>query len=240
MTQPHITAYHFGNTPPALRLVPARATRTWMDRPGFEFSKRCLPMLLASQHGWCMLNNRAVRLTWNGSPHVEGLLVEALEEGSGPVACKSWFGFGLATIDIPYLIRTSQGYNTLVRGPANIPKDGIAPLEALVETDWACASFAISWQMTRPGSITFAVDEPLALLVPVRRGELESFVPKMRALASAPQLAQDHAAWRADLTHALDTRSPEFRRDYVHGTSPGGRSAPAGQHQTRLHLKSFS
>jgi hypothetical protein len=35
----------------------------------------------------------------------------------------SHFGSGILTWNVPYLFRTPPGYNLLVRGPANWPKD---------------------------------------------------------------------------------------------------------------------
>ena len=60
------------------------------------------------------------------------------------------FGYGIVTWYLPYLFRTSPGYNLWVRGPVNSPKDGIVPLEGLVETDWAEATFTVNWKITRP------------------------------------------------------------------------------------------
>lgn len=52
----------------------------------------------------------------------------------------SHFGAGVVTFTVPYLFRTPPSYNLHVRGPTNMPKDGIYPLEGIVETDWSQAS----------------------------------------------------------------------------------------------------
>jgi hypothetical protein len=41
----------------------------------------------------------------------------------------------------------------------NSPKDGIAPLTGVIETDWLPYPFTMNWQMTRPGSVRFDKDE---------------------------------------------------------------------------------
>ena len=66
------------------------------------------------------------------------------------------------------------------RGPANDPKDAIAPLEGLVETDWAVATAAMSWRFTRPNTwIDFAQDEPICMGVPQRIDPLEETHPRI-------------------------------------------------------------
>ncbi len=71
------------------------------------------------------------------------------EHGQYPAT--SMFGHGILTFHIPFLVRTHPGYNLLVRGPANMPRDGVSPLEGIVETDWAVATFTMSWQLTLSG-----------------------------------------------------------------------------------------
>ena len=56
---------------------------------------------------------------------------------AGQLLPASHFGDGILTWHLPILFRTPPGYNLLVRGPANYPKDAVSPLEGIVETDWA-------------------------------------------------------------------------------------------------------
>ena len=91
----------------------------------------------------------------------------------------SHFGDGILTWHLPMLFRTPAGYNLLVRGPANYPRDGVCALEGIVETDWASASFSMSWKLTRKlMPVRFEVDEPICMIVPQRRAELEEFAPE--------------------------------------------------------------
>jgi hypothetical protein len=70
-----------------------------------------------------------------------------------------------------------------------MPKDGIAALEGLLETDWTVATFAMNWKFTRPGhAMRFEAGEPIAMIVAMRRGELEKFRPMVREAASAPAM----------------------------------------------------
>jgi hypothetical protein len=162
----------------------------------------------------------------------------------------SQFGYGILTWSFPFIFRTSPGFNLLVRGPANLPKDGIAALEGVVETDWAVASFTMNWKFTRPCSVEFAAGEPVCMIVPQRRGELESVHAEVRGIESNPELAAQHVAWDRERElmmllkrAAVKLAGPDhpdaraWQGDYFRGTSPGGASAT--EHQTRLTLRPF-
>jgi hypothetical protein len=90
---------------------------------------------------------------------------------------------------LPMLFRTPAGYNLLVRGPAKYPKDAVRPLEGIVETDWASASFSMSWKFTRKlMPVRFELDEPICMIVPQRRAELEEFAPELRRIENDEDL----------------------------------------------------
>jgi hypothetical protein len=144
-----------------------------MNATDEHFANRCLPMLIANQAGWFVLNPRALRVTWTGGNSRDSLRIESVGGGLPPPAV-SHFGHGILTWNLPYLFRTPPGYSLLVRGPANWPKDGIYPLEGIV-AGWSEATFTMNWKVTRPDhSITFEEDEPICMVVPFRVGELEA------------------------------------------------------------------
>jgi hypothetical protein len=219
---------------------PAPAGRDWMSGTRDGFARRCLPMLIANQAGWEVLNPADVTLEWDGSDDLDGLQVR----GDAPV--RSHFGHGIATWTLPYLLRTPPGFNLLVRGPANRPKDGVAALEGIVETDWSTATFTINWILTRPGTVHFAADEAIALLVPCRRGELETFDASIEPFDHTNPVLADYQEWRQGresfLTGlaggATSGRREQWQGDYFRGTL-GAPSPGAGRHQTRLHLRPF-
>jgi hypothetical protein len=97
------------------------------------------------------------------------------------------------TWHLPLLFRTPPGYNLLVRGPANYPKDAVYPLEGIVETDWASSTFSMNWKFTRNHMpVRFEVDEPICLIVPQRRAELEEFAPELRHIESDEDLRRKY------------------------------------------------
>jgi hypothetical protein len=225
-------------------LVPAPSDRAWMDATGNRFAYRCLPLVIANQAGWFVLNRHPVRATWTGGKEADAVRLESVRGASPPVS--SHFGSGIVTWSIPVLFRTPPGWNLRARGPANMPKDGACALEGIIETDWSVATFTMNWQLTRPGlPVVFRADEPICMVVPERRGDLEAFEPAIRPIGSDPELGARHAEWargRAEFLKGIQVPGSEasrrgWERDYMVGRMPDG-SRP-GQHQTKLRLRPF-
>lgn len=160
----------------------------------------------------------------------------------------SHFGHGILTWHLPMLFRTPPGYNLLVRGPANHPKDAIAALEGIVETDSSTSGFSINWKFTREFMpVRFDVDEPICMIVPQRRGELEEFAPELMPIESNDELHRKHefflgtrGALGREPQEAEDAGNERASRqgDYTRGRHSDGK-AGAKDHQTRRHLRSF-
>jgi hypothetical protein len=118
----------------------------------------------------------------------------------------------------------------------------------VVETDWASASFSMSWKFTRKlMPVRFEVDEPICMIVPQRRAELEEFAPEIRRIESDEDLQRKHelflrergAADRYDTAARVAAgQQPEWHGDYTRGRHRDG-EAGAPDHQTRRHLRSF-
>jgi len=242
--QPNLIAYVVS---PALRmrLVPAPASRAWMEATDVRFAHRCLPLLIANQSGWYLLSEHKLRVIWNGGKTLDSLRIEHLE-GERPYSAASHFGHGILTFSLPYLFRTSPGYNLLIRGPANHPKDAISALEGVVETDWCPATFTVNWKLTRPNCpVVFERGEPIAMLVPQRRGEMESFRPLIRKQESDPQTLDSYRTWLNSRSQFLkDLQKPDsaavrakWQKNYFIGKMD--KASGVDEHQTKLHLQSF-
>jgi hypothetical protein len=239
-----IIAYHIPFQP-KLPLVPAPTRREWMEHTPEHFAMRCLPMLLANQAGWWLLNDHPLQVTWDGSNDPDGLRLEWLGDERGMAI--SNFGFGILTWNTPYLFRTPPGTNLHVRGPANHPRDGMFALEGVVETDWTMATFTINWKVTRANkALLFERGDPICQLVPVRRGELETYTPRQRSLEDAPELKAGYEAWRdsrwAFQHQELDSACIDagWQKHYFRGQEVDGHVAPRGAHQLKLVLRGFS
>src|SRR5688572_12137527 len=201
---PILTAFRIHKYP-SLPIVPATAQRRWMDRTNQRFAYRCLPLLIANQHGWFVLNVHKIRCVWDGGPSENALRVTCIE-GPPEVPCPatSHFGHGILTSNLNYLCRTSPGYNLWCRGPSNMFKPGIAPLEGIIETDWTVATFTMNWKMLAVNmEIEFLPGEPICMLLPVRRREVETFSPMVRELESEPDVKAAYEQWSASRTQFI-------------------------------------
>jgi Family of unknown function (DUF6065) len=241
---PALTAYRVAADPP-IRLVPAERNREWIDATSQRFANRCLPLLIANQSGWWLLNSHPFTVRWDGSRRPEGLTVRYPAGAAEPYPALSHFGHGVLTFTLPFLFRTPPGWNLLARGPANLPKDGAAALEGMVETDWSTAAFTMNWQITRSGfDIEFAEGEPICMLVPQRRGELEQVQAEIKPVHEMPDADKYHA-WRTSRAEFLrDLPDPTsaaakagWQRDYMLGRDVDG--VYVEEHQRRLRLREF-
>jgi hypothetical protein len=225
-------------------LVPASFKRDWMDETHAGFAYHCLPMTLANQSGWFVLAPHPAVVEWNGGNSPADLKV-TIEGKPESVHAMSAVGNGILSWTINYVFRTPPGWNILCRGPANWIKDGIQSLEGLVETDWSHASFSANWKMTRPGRIEFAEGEPVAMLVPMKRGDLEAFSVRKAELASNPDLLDGYREWvssRGAFLAAQRNGDPEalkkkFQKHYFSGQTLQG--VHFGEHQKKRRLREF-
>jgi hypothetical protein len=174
----------------------ARRERRWMEDADRKFPYRCLPLVVANQYGWEILSTHHFRAVWDGTSTAEGLSVENLS-GDGLLHASSHFGEGVLTFQIPFIFQTPDGWNLMVRGPTNNPKDGIVPLDGIVETDWTQATFTMNWRFTRAGTVEFTLGEPICLFFPIERGTLEKFRGELRALESNPEFEKKYWEWSA-------------------------------------------
>jgi hypothetical protein len=125
----------------------------------------------------------------------------------------------------------------------------MAPLEGLVETDWATSTFTMNWKLTRPGSVRFEAGEVFCMLVPQRRHELESFEPVIAELAENPEANEGYQSWanlrdQLGILHWLSRfgtveglEQAEWQKHYFKGLTADGLEAP--EHQTTRRLREF-
>ncbi|PJF42537.1 MAG: hypothetical protein CUN55_09930 [Phototrophicales bacterium] len=165
------------------------------------------------------------------------------------LTASSTFGYGIVTFDLPYLFKTPAGYNLQVRGAANYVKKGIQPLEGIVETDWLPMPFTMNWKITHPNEmIVFDVGDPICMIVPCRRHEIESFNTQWGHLSDLPEQEELTLEWQASRTHFLveGNKNPELIAKHAwQGNYFRGRLRPNEQadifedHQTKLRLALF-
>lgn len=226
-------------------IEPAPSDREWMDQSVNRYAYRCLPLVIANQAGWVIRCPTDFSVRWNGGPLTTDLKVR-FPPGSQEARICSHFGEGVLTFSLPYLFRTPRGINLWVKGPTNCIKDGVQPLEGIVETDWNETTFTMNWKVTRKNhTILFKEGELICMIVPVPRGLAESLEPIRQPVQANPKLAQAYETWRdsrAEFNEGL-ARNDEvtvksgWQRDYMLGMNAEGESF--AEHQTKLHLGRF-
>ena len=114
---------------------------------------------------WIVRNPAPICLRWNGGPLASDLRIRLLPGAHRQTRVTSHFGHGIVTFGIPYLMRTPPGINLWVKGPANWIKDGIQPLEGLVETDWSESNLyhELEADAARNHTVQFDQGEPMCM-----------------------------------------------------------------------------
>ncbi|HTU22246.1 MAG TPA: DUF6065 family protein [Gemmataceae bacterium] len=251
-------------------VTPAETDRAWMDASHQRAPYRCLPLVIANQAGWWLpcpatftaywdggLGKESVQLNFDPPPQTTKLsdlfapITVSADMPSPAVQADpritSHFGSGIVTFSIPYLFRTPRGLNLWVKGPTNYIKDGVHPLEGIVETDWLPATFTMNWKLTRPyHTVRFERGEPICMIVPVPRSLSEQMQPVYVPLDANPELAHEYREWersRDAFNRDLGLLKSEavqrgWQRDYMKGRTVSGQQAQ--EHQTRLNLREFT
>jgi hypothetical protein len=228
-----------------LDVRPAPRERPWMDRTDQRYAYRCLPLDIANAHGWELLCQSGFEAEWNGGNALDAIRLHADAGSHAPAV--SHFGYGVLTFHVPCLFRTEPGMDLYVTAPVNRPKDGIAGLTGLIETDWSPYTFTMNWQFTRPGRVRFDAGEPFCHFFPVQRRVLAETEPRWQPLSQTPELERDYQAWmrsRGQFLHDLEKDDPEakragWQRSYFRGPAPG--QCPAGvEHRVKLRLAPFT
>ena len=195
-------AYEIHNSA-GMPIVSAPTDREWMDATTQRFAYRCLPLVLANQAGWLIPCPASLTVRWNGGRRLRDTKIRFTRRPNDERVL-SHFGHGILTFSIPYLFRTPRGINLWVKGPSNSIKDGIQPLEGIVETDWSPATFTMNWKLTRPNNpVRFKQGEPICMIVPVPRGLTESLAPRIVPPQKNRRLLAQHLKWQREREHFI-------------------------------------
>lgn len=174
------------------------------------FANRCLPLRIASGHGWEVINPFRFGAIWTGGDNQDAVLIQSDRDVSHWV--KSHFGFGTITFSMHFLLVT-QGVHTMVTGPCNEVRDAIQPLAGIIETDWAHMTFTMNWKFTRPNEpVIFDEGEPICQFFPLpcmveSKGaqiRIDEDALEYGELKDHPELDAKYRAWskKRDALHA--------------------------------------
>jgi hypothetical protein len=224
-------------------IVPASGKRDWMDATREKFAYRCLPLVMANQVGFDILSPINFVATWSGKPDIHAITFR-FPDGEHPANrfVASHFGHGVMTISLPWLFRTSRGYGLWARGPTNSAKEHLAPLDGIIETDWAPYTFTMNWRFTkRQADAYFRRGEPVCTIVPIPLDLPESVEPEFREIDEDPQLKLDFFRFTSrrsgNINKLAATGESQWSMDYMRGHLPDG--TEVSTHRKAFKLREF-
>ncbi|MEL7481098.1 MAG: DUF6065 family protein [Pseudomonadota bacterium] len=229
----------------APEIVPGRPQRAWMDAYTDRHPYRCLPLTMANSTGWEILCPFDVEIVWDGGPLEDAILITSKQFPEGVASFTgSHFRRGIVTFHTGYLFRTPPGWGVWATGMPNHPKDGIAPLTGLIETDWLPFPFTMNWQMTKPGRVKFERGEPFCFITLMEHGRLEEVTPRIHKLDDHAELKAEYTAWRDsrnNFNERLATREESamrerWQRHYMRGEKVLGDGAESHATKRRLNV----
>ena len=236
-----IRLYPYSRGKPAIRA--AEAKRQWMDDTPQSYAYRCLPLTIANTHGWEILCGRTFSAEWNGGSGKDDVQITFDPDEPVPadnvVKPMSHFGSGTITFELAMLFQTPPGWNMMVLGPMNSPKDGVSPLAGVIETDWSPYTFTMNWKLTRPGlKVPFHKGEPIAHIFPVAKDTVTRFEPEILSFWDNTELATHNAEWSKSRAQFIDDLSEreqkavaeKWQKAYYRGVYPNGSPAPTEHH----------
>jgi len=238
---PELTCYRLHPTSPDL--TPARAERDWMDMTSERYAYRCIPLSIANASGWEIALPFAFEAAWYGGDDMRAIQLRSHDLRLEHYVT-SHFGHGVITFHTGWLFKTPPGWAVWARGAPNTVKDGVVPMDGLVETDWLPFPFTMNWRFTRPGVVRFEAGEPFCFITLAPHGLLDAVQPKIAELDDDPKLKAAYDAWsasRADFGKRLQVREGEavaekWQRTYVQGRGGVEDGAPI-YHLSKRRLK---
>jgi hypothetical protein len=223
--------------PPMFPVVPLTAKRKWMNESREKFAYKCLPLNVANQYGYSVLCPADFTLDWWGGKDEQDVDFHITsEEVYIKDQLHSYFGGGTFTIHLDFIIRTPEGFSTYIRGVPNENKQGLKPLDAIVETDWLSYTFTYNFLLTEPGSYSFKKGEPLFIFFPIERNTVEKFELIEARVEDDPELLEDFKDYHDKRINAISVpiKKPVFQNFYRDGTNASGKKINIKNHITNL------
>ncbi len=175
--------------------------------------------------GFDLLCPQAFEATWNGGPDAGDVEIHC---PAGPADAAQGFvrggGEGRLTFHPGYQFKTESDQVLWARGPIPAAKDGLVPLEALIDSSFLPSTLTLSWRFTRPGqTVRFAAGEPFCTVLPypksglqetaleVVRPDAEAYAQAFQEMIDTPAIASVFE--RLGVAAEEPVRSPEKPAD---------------------------
>ena len=215
-----------------------------MDETPEGYANRCVPLSVANAQGWEILSPVTIAARWTGGTGLKDVNI-SFPEGTGTLPAnfvESHFGSGIITFNPLLIFRTPPGYDLWIGGTPNDAKDAIAPLTAVVETDWMPFTFSMNWRFTRKNQwVRFSRGEPFCFVTPIKRQAIEDFAPQLKPLSADPQLMQMYEDAKDQRSLGLfGIKAKErFQGWYSRGMQPDGGDEPRPDHRAKSRPRPF-
>ena len=183
--------------------------------------------------GWILQCPHAFEATWNGGSEAGDIEIQ-LDEPQAPDLgfVQSHLGDGLLTLHSGYQFKTEDEHALWVRGPINWPKDGLTPLEQIVDASMFPCTVTIHWKFTCPNqTVRFEAGEPFCTILPYPKhydenfveevvgieAELEVFEQEFQQLVQAPAVQRALQKLSSTGEAAISERAATTTPDTVNG-----------------------
>ena len=241
--KPELHCFIQHESPP--EIVPADSERLWMNETNERFAYRCTPLSIANASGWEIINPVSVSVTWNGYPGTQDVTIRVNEQGATHSFISSTFGHGIITFHPGYVFRTPPGWVVWARGSPNRAKDGIYPLDGIVETNWLPFSFTMNWRFTKPGTVTFEKGEPFCFITLFPSVAIEDVTPVPVPMSDDPEFHKEVKIWASERTRFNEAlrlndeyaKEQKWQKNYLKGESPTGKTKADDDHRIKRTLK---
>jgi hypothetical protein len=237
MAKQQVVLYRLFDGQPIFPVVPLNAKRNWMNDTRLKFAYKCLPLNIANQYGYAVLCPEDFTVDWYGGKREEDVTFTVTSKSDYiKNHLHSYFGDSTFTIHIDFIVRTPEGFSTYIRGVPNETKQGLKPLDAIVETDWLSYTFTYNFLLTEPGSYTFKKGEPLFVFFPIERGTVENFELKESRIEKNQELLDDFRDYHDKRIDAISVpiKKPVFQNFYRDGVKASGEKVSIKNHITNL------
>ena len=217
-------------------VVPMELKRDWMKETPDSYAYRCTPMNVANQYGWYVLCPEDFSAKWLGDDGFGGVSIRYKDNQELEFA-SSEFGSGILTIHVDFVLRTDPNIYTYIRGVPNFIKDGIHPLDAIVETDWLPFTFSFNFKFSREARVEFKKGEPLFCFFPVVRSFAENSNISVKQIESDPHFFKQYTEYSNSRSNYLKNNDGSFQKFYRDAKDPGGGSYNAVNHKPKISFK---
>jgi hypothetical protein len=152
-------------------ITQSNQTNCSLNDEGNNLFKLCLPFKIANSLGWDIITPFSFKVTL-----LENDKINIETEKQYKKLFSDSIGNGILAMQLPYFIECSKNTFIHIRGPINIYKSGIYPLEALVENDWFHSYMTMNWKITEKNKeITFNNGDAICRIMPYPKQYIQDF-----------------------------------------------------------------